>query len=72
MRNLGYPIEISFSEGEAAAFYAYFDEYFGAEVDAMPCYPDPGYIKCVWDEETGMEYVAVKLGADWRLPQWQK
>ena len=72
MRNLGYPIEISFSEGEAAAFYAYFDEYFGAEVDAMPCYPDPGYIKCVWDEETGMEYVAVKLGADWRLPQWKK
>lgn len=72
MQNLGYPIAISFSEGETAAFYAYFDEYFGAEVDAMPCYPEPGYIKCVSDEETGMEYVAVKLGEDWRLPQWKE
>lgn len=72
MRNLGYPVDVSFTEGETAAFHSYFDECFGQEVDAMPCYPDPGYIKCVQDEETGMEFVVVKLGQDWRLPEWKR
>lgn len=72
MRNLGYPVDVSFTEGETAAFHNYFDEYFGEEVDAMPCYPDPGYIKCVRNEETGMEYVVVKLGQEWRLSEWIK
>ncbi|MCM1026139.1 MAG: glucosyltransferase domain-containing protein [Roseburia sp.] len=71
MQNLGYPLSLDFTEGEALAFRYYFDEYFGAEVDAMPSYPVPGYVKCVLDEETGMQYLVVKLGEDWRTYYWE-
>lgn len=62
MRNMGYPIHSSFSEGEKNAYDAYFEDRFGAQVDAMPSYPVSGYIQYLKDDETGLEYVIIKLG----------
>lgn len=70
MQNIGYPLPSRFEEGEALAFRYYFQEYFGAEIDQMPSYPVQGYVKCVSDEETGMEYIVVKLGQNWRTYHW--
>lgn len=62
MRLMGYPITSSFTEGEISAYYAYFEEYFGEKADAMPSYPVSGYVQYLSDDETGLEYVVIKLG----------
>lgn len=67
MRNMGYSINSSFSEGEKAAYHAYFQEYFGEAVAAMPSYPVPGYIQYLSNDELGLEYVVIKLGDSWRV-----
>lgn len=69
LQNLGYPLDICLTEEEATAFRDCFEEFFGEEVDAMPCYPEPGYVRCVLDEETGLGYLVVKLGEEWRLTE---
>lgn len=66
MRNQGHPVECYFSEGQEAAYRAYFQDYFGERVDAMPSYPDEGYVQFLRDDEIGLEYLVVKLGPDWR------
>ncbi|MCR4678687.1 MAG: glucosyltransferase domain-containing protein [Lachnospiraceae bacterium] len=68
MRTAGYPIGNApyVSDGAFMAFEYYFDEYFGATVDAMPAYPYNGYISEVRDDELGLHYYVVKLGNDWR------
>lgn len=53
------------SEIEEKVYYFYFEDYFGEEVEAMPAYPQDGYIRYLHDEETGLWYLAVKLGYDW-------
>lgn len=70
MQNVGYPLSSRFEEGEVQAFRYYFEEYFGEVIDQMPSYPVSGYVKCVSDEETGMEYIVVKLGQNWRTYSW--
>lgn len=67
MRNTGYPLEPLFTEGEEKAFDAYFEDYFSETVDAMPCYPLPGYAQYITNDEIGLEYLIIKLGNDWRL-----
>lgn len=71
MRNMGYPMHSSFSEGEKAAYQAYFQEYFGEAVAAMPSYPVPGYIQYLSNDELGLEYVIIKLGESWRVEYQQ-
>ena len=66
MRGLGYPEECNFSEEEIRAYHTYFEERFGSRVDAMSCYPDGDYIQYLKDDETGLEYLVVKLGKMWR------
>ena len=68
MQNQGYPLNVKFTEDEQADFYAYFEAYFGESVDEMPCYPEPGYVQYLRNDELGLEYVIIKLGDDWRLP----
>lgn len=68
MRNQGYPLTVSFSESEEAAFYEYFEDYFGGLVDEMPCYPEPGYVRYLRNDELGLDYMVIKLGDEWRLP----
>lgn len=68
MRNQGYPLTVYYNENEQAAFYAYFEDYFGELVDEMPCYPDPGYVQFLRSDELGLEYMVVKMGYDWRVP----
>ena len=62
IENLGYPLDIYFSEEEIAAYHAYFVEAFGQKIDEMPSYPATGYAQYVADEELGLEYLIVKLG----------
>ena len=71
MRNMGYPMHSSFSEGEKAAYQAYFQEDFGEAVAAMPSYPVPGYIQYLSNDELGLEYVIIKLGESWRVEYQQ-
>lgn len=66
MRNLGYPEECNYTDEEIRAYRAYFEENFGGRVDEMPCYPDRDYIQYLKDDETGLEYLVVKLGGIWR------
>lgn len=68
MRAVGYPIEPEpyFTDGARAAYYAYFDAYFGDRVDAMPSFPDRGSIRYLESEEIGLRYLVVKLGPYWR------
>lgn len=68
MRNLGYPLTIYFSEGEMAAFDAYFENYFGELVDGMPCYPEQGYMQYLRNDEIGLDYMVIKMEANWRHP----
>ncbi|MCR5311979.1 MAG: glucosyltransferase domain-containing protein [Lachnospiraceae bacterium] len=65
---VGYPIGPAnhYSEGSVAAFKYYFDDLFGAKVDSMPCYPNDGYIEYMEDPESGLNYLIVKLGNDWK------
>jgi len=65
---LGYPIEPEpyFSEGARAAYYAYFEDYFGEKVDAMPAFPERGSIQYLKSEEIGLHYLIVKLGPHWK------
>lgn len=68
MKQLGYPIQEYFtyySDGANAAFNAYFREYFGEEVDAMPSYPAYGCVKIVSNDEIGLSYLVVKLSDNW-------
>lgn len=67
MRLMGYPVTSAFTEGEKNAYYAYFEEYFGEKVDAMPSYPVSGYIQYLSDDEIGLDYVIIKLGDSWRF-----
>ena len=71
LKTCGYPIGDApyFSDGATIAFRYYFDEYFGAKVDAMPAYPYDGYISEVRDDELGLYYYIVKLGNNWRKPE---
>ena len=71
LKTCGYPIGDTpyFSDGATMAFRYYFDEYFGAKVDAMPAYPYDGYISEVRDDELGLHYYIVKLGNNWRKPE---
>lgn len=68
MKAMGYPIEPDpwFSEGARAAYYVYFEDYFGERVDAMPSFPEHGYIQYLESEEIGLQYLIVKLGPYWR------
>lgn len=66
LRNLGYPTDDYGKDGKFADYNAYFEEYFGQRVDGMPYYPEPGYVQYMTDTETGLEYIVVKLGVDWR------
>lgn len=58
--------EPAFSKGAEDAFYVYFIEYFGEQVDAMPSFPDAGSIQYLKSEEIGLDYLIVKLGPYWR------
>ena len=58
--------EPSFSKGAEDAFYAYFTEYFGERVDAMPSFPASGSIQYLKSEDIGLDYLVVKLGPYWR------
>ncbi len=66
MKNIGYPLPTYYAEGEIAAFHYYFDDVFGETVDAMPSYPQTGYLQYLSDSETGLNYLVIKLGGDWR------
>lgn len=66
MRSLGYPEECNYSDEEIRAYRTYFEEKFGGRVDEMPCYPDRDYIQYLKDDETGLEYLVVRLGEVWR------
>lgn len=67
MRNMGYPVKSYFTEGETAVYHADFQEYFAEALEAMPCYPVPGYIQYLSNGELGVEYVIIKLGDSWRM-----
>ena len=47
-------------------FHYYFDDVFGETVDAMPSYPQTDYMQYLSDSETGLNYLVIKLGGDWR------
>lgn len=66
MRNLGYPEACYYIDGQIAAYFVYFEDYFGERADAMPSYPDEGYIQFLRDDTIGLEYLVVKLGYVWR------
>lgn len=53
-----------------AAFDAYFRDYFGDTVDMMPVYPNTGYVQYLQNDEIGLDYIVVKLGANWRRELW--
>ncbi len=55
-----------FSPMQEYVYYYYFEEYFGETVSQMAFYPSDGYIKYLQDEGTGLQYLVVKLGYDWR------
>lgn len=65
-RNTGHPLNIWYSDGAKAAFYAYFRDYFGDAVDLMPVYPDTGYVQYLKNDEIGLDYIVVKLEYGWR------
>ena len=65
MSQLGYPMEQYFSEDDEALFFESFQNDFGALVDAMPCYPSDNYIQVLSNEESGQEYLIIKLSEDW-------
>lgn len=68
MRIAGYPIEPvpSFGDGAEAAYFTYFEEYFGERVDAMPSFPEAGSIQYLEAEDIGLHYLVIKLGGEWR------
>lgn len=65
MNQLGYPMEQYFSEDEEALFFESFQDDFGEFVDAMPCYPSDNYMQVLSDEESGRNYIIIKLSEDW-------
>lgn len=70
MKVNGFPIYSYFTEGEEAAFKAYYKDYFAEQIDQMPAYPDKGYIQYMSDDTIGLEYLVVKLGYDWDV--WEE
>ena len=66
MEELGYPLDVHFSGGEQAAFYEYFDDYMGKQVEEMPVYPNDGYVQYLSNSDPELAYVIVKLGDNWR------
>ena len=68
MQNMGYPLQVHFTEEERAVFLQEFQSAFADLIDSMPSYPQPGYVRWISDEKSGQVYLAVKLGDDWRGP----
>lgn len=70
MRINGFPVYSYFTEGEEAAFKAYYKDFFAEQINQMPAYPDMGYIRYISDGTIGLEYLVVKLGYDWDV--WEE
>lgn len=68
LQNMGYPLQVHFTEEERAVFLQEFESVFAGLIDSMPSYPQPGYVRWISDEKSGQDYLVIKLGDDWRGP----
>lgn len=65
LKNNGYRLDIDASDDAWVAWSAYFTDYFAAAADAMPSYPDIGYVQYLKNDEIGLDYIVIKLGKTW-------
>lgn len=72
LKHTGHSLNMNFTAEQIQSYRAHFFDDFGKQVDEMPSYPSEGYIQYLSKDETGLNYLVIKLGEDWRPMETEK